>query len=60
MKYYLEWDPDKGELNFRKHKVSFPRAAEVFKDPHAISIFDEEHSHGKIVGLQLAAIIMKG
>ncbi len=44
MKYYFEWDPDKGELNIRKHKVSFQRAAEVFKDPHAISIFDEEHS----------------
>jgi len=44
VKYYFEWDPDKGELNFRKHKVSFQRAAEVFKDPHAISIFDEQHS----------------
>ncbi|MFH1628180.1 MAG: BrnT family toxin [Pseudomonadota bacterium] len=44
MKYYFEWDPDKGELNIRKHKVSFQRAAEVFKDPHAISIFDDEHS----------------
>ncbi len=44
MKYYFEWDPNKGELNIRKHKVSFQRAAEVFKDPHAISIFDDEHS----------------
>ena len=44
MRYYFEWDPDKAALNIRKHKVSFQRAAEVFKDPHAISIFDEEHS----------------
>jgi len=44
VKYYFEWDPNKGELNIRKHKVSFQRAAEVFKDPHAISIFDDEHS----------------
>jgi len=44
VKYYFEWDPNKGELNIRKHKVSFHRAAEVFKDPHAISIFDDEHS----------------
>jgi len=44
VKYYFEWDPNKGELNIRKHKVNFQRAAEVFKDPHAISIFDGEHS----------------
>ena len=44
MRYYFKWDPDKGELNIREHKVSFQRASEVFKDPHAISIFDEEHS----------------
>jgi hypothetical protein len=28
----------------RKHKVSFRRAATIFRDPQAISIFDEEHS----------------
>jgi len=28
----------------RKHKISFQRAATVFRDPRAISIFDEEHS----------------
>ncbi|MBL7204994.1 MAG: BrnT family toxin [Desulfobacteraceae bacterium] len=44
MRYYFEWDPAKGNVNIQKHKVSFQRAAEVFKDPHAISIFDEEHS----------------
>jgi len=44
VRYYFEWDPDKADLNIRKHKVSFQRAAEVFKDPHAISIFDDEHS----------------
>ena len=44
MRYYFEWDPDKADLNIRKHKVSFQRAAEVFKDPHAISIFNDEHS----------------
>ena len=44
MRYYFEWDPAKGNVNIQKHKVSFQRAAEVFKDPHAISIFDDEHS----------------
>lgn len=45
MRYYFEWDPVKGNVNIQKHKVGFQRAAEVFKDPCAISIFDIEHSH---------------
>jgi uncharacterized DUF497 family protein len=45
MRYYFEWDPAKASLNIQKHKISFQRAAEVFKDPCAISIFDVEHSH---------------
>ena len=44
MRYYFEWDPAKANQSIVKHKVRFQRAAEVFKDPHAISIFDEEHS----------------
>ncbi|MDO9566990.1 MAG: BrnT family toxin, partial [Candidatus Desulfaltia sp.] len=47
MRYYFEWDPAKGNMNIQKHKVSFQRAAEVFKDPSAISIFDIEHSHNE-------------
>ena len=31
-------------LNFKKHKVSFDRATNIFRDPNAISIADEEHS----------------
>ena len=45
MRYYFEWDPAKASLNIQKHKISFQRAAEVFKDPCAISIFDVEYSH---------------
>jgi uncharacterized protein len=44
LRYTFEWDPTKAKENQRKHKVSFERAAEVFRDPLAISIFDEEHS----------------
>jgi hypothetical protein len=44
LRYTFEWDPNKAEQNLRKHKVSFERAAEIFLDPLAISIFDEEHS----------------
>ncbi len=44
MRYTFEWDPIKANENLRKHRISFDRAAEVFLDPLAISIFDEEHS----------------
>jgi uncharacterized DUF497 family protein len=44
LRYSFEWDPPKAKQNIRKHKVSFQRAATVFRDPNAISIFDEEHS----------------
>jgi len=42
--YIFEWDPIKAKANLRKHRISFDRAAEIFLDPLAISIFDEEHS----------------
>ncbi len=44
VQYNFEWDPVKARQNFRKHKISFERAAEIFSDPFAISIYDEEHS----------------
>jgi len=42
--YDFEWDPGKAKENIRKHKVSFERAAQIFRDSQTISIFDEEHS----------------
>lgn len=44
MVYRFEWDPYKARQNTIKHKVSFERAAEIFKDPMAVSIYDDEHS----------------
>ncbi|MCX5885596.1 MAG: BrnT family toxin [Proteobacteria bacterium] len=44
MQYNFEWDLKKAKQNLRKHKVSFERAAEIFLDPLAISIYDEDHS----------------
>jgi hypothetical protein len=42
LQYNFEWDPYKAKQNLRKHKVSFERAAEVFLDPLAMSIYDEQ------------------
>jgi uncharacterized DUF497 family protein len=44
MRYEFDWDPAKARRNRKKHGVSFERAASVFLDPFAISIFDEHHS----------------
>ena len=50
MRYTFEWDPSKAKLNLRNHKISFERAAEIFLDPLAVSIFDEEVSLSKLLG----------
>ena len=44
MRFNFEWDPKKAAANLRKHGISFELAASIFKDPNAISIFDEDHS----------------
>jgi uncharacterized DUF497 family protein len=42
--HQFEWDLAKALRNAREHGVSFERAATVFLDPRAMSIFDDEHS----------------
>lgn len=44
MQYNFEWDPKKATTNIKKHKISFEDALTIFRDPKAISIYDEEHS----------------
>lgn len=44
MNYLFEWDQDKANTNWRKHRVRFDIATATFRDPSAITIFDEEHS----------------
>jgi len=41
--YNFEWDPNKARSNQVKHGISFEEAATVFRDPRALSIFDDEH-----------------
>lgn len=40
----FEWELEKARLNADKHGVTFVEACQAFEDPHAIEIFDEEHS----------------
>jgi uncharacterized DUF497 family protein len=46
--YEFEWDPVKAKANFSKHGVDFERAAQVFRDPLALTIPDEEHSENEV------------
>ncbi len=41
---FVEWDPDKNEINKKKHGISFEAAALVFADEHYLELYDDEHS----------------
>jgi uncharacterized DUF497 family protein len=43
----FEWDPEKAQVNRRKHKVSFEEAVTVFYDPLSATFTDEDHSVGE-------------
>jgi uncharacterized DUF497 family protein len=40
----LAWNHSKAAANERKHGVSFPEAATVFRDPLSLTGFDPNHS----------------
>lgn len=42
--YDFDWDANKARTNLKKHGVSFRLATTVFRDPLALTIFDDEHS----------------
>ena len=40
----FEWNPEKAELNLKKHEIDFAEAETVFGDPLAKIFDDDEHS----------------
>ena len=42
--YKFEWSDNKAQSNARKHGVTFEQATAVFRDPRALTIYDEAHS----------------
>ena len=44
MQYNFEWDSGKAYRNFKKHDVTFEQATEVFEDPMALTVYDNEES----------------
>ena len=45
--FNFEWHPQKAATNMRKHRISFERAATVFRDPEALSLYDRAHSESE-------------
>jgi uncharacterized protein len=58
----FEWNPDKANLNLKKHGVSFIEASTVFNDPLSMTFPDPDHSYGEeryvIIGLSSASRIL--
>ena len=44
MLYNFDWDPTKAKQNLGSHKIAIERAADLFLDPLAVTIYDEDHS----------------
>lgn len=40
----FEWDEEKENSNFRKHKITFAEGETVFYDPLSLTIPDPDHS----------------
>ncbi len=53
MRFVFDWDVRKAESNLSKHGVSFDNAMTVFRDPRALTIFDEDHSDDEERGITL-------
>jgi uncharacterized DUF497 family protein len=48
MPLLFEWDEDKAESNWRKHKVKFDEAQTVFLDDLSITVPDAQHSRAEV------------
>ena len=44
MEIKFDWNPEKAEINLKKHNVSFEEAKTVFYDPNAKLIADPDYS----------------
>ncbi len=47
MKLSFEWDEEKANANFKKHRISFDEATTVFLDHFSITMPDPGHSEGE-------------
>jgi len=43
----FEWDPEKADANWRKHKISFQQAQVAFNDPYGLDEVDDKDDYGE-------------
>jgi hypothetical protein len=59
---HIAGEPGKARQNEKKHGGTFERAASIFLDPQALSLFDEEHSQGEnrwiTIGLDRTGVLL--
>ncbi|SED02693.1 hypothetical protein SAMN05519104_2620 [Rhizobiales bacterium GAS188] len=55
MQIDFDWDPAKAKRNAAKHRATFEEAMTVFRDPHALSMLDTDHSIGEERWITLGA-----
>ena len=62
MRLIFEWDRKKSASNFRKHKVKFDEAKDVFSDAHAVTFRDDTHSDDEMrlitIGMSMASRVL--
>jgi uncharacterized DUF497 family protein len=44
----FEWDPEKAQVNYQKHGVSFDEASSAFADPLHVVVEDPRHSEHEV------------
>ena len=50
------WDPEKAEVNYKKHEISFEMAQTVFDDPFHLSLLDQkEHDEERWITMGKSA-----
>ena len=65
MQLLFEWDTVKAASNLRKHGLDFESAAQVFNDPLALTLLDDEHAEqeerwitlGQVGGRKLVVVV---
>ena len=51
----FEWDPEKAERYFRKHRVRFAEAETIFKDDNLLTLFDETGDEERFIAIGLGS-----
>jgi uncharacterized DUF497 family protein len=45
--YHFVWEPVKARANAAKHRMTFRLASSVFRDPLAVTVYDDEHNEAE-------------